>query len=190
MNMSFLTYCALFMLPGWGDVMSLPVPERIAKLRDPETRAWMNARANSDEAGVFRRLADWKHYVLGDTYSAANEGLKGRTVEAIAAERGTAPFDTLLDIVLADDLRTILWPIAPDGDAASWALRKDGLGGPACDARRLRRRRAPRPDVRRAVHHPVPRRHDPRPQARPARARGADDHRRSRRSSSGCATAA
>jgi N-acyl-D-aspartate/D-glutamate deacylase len=125
MNMSFLTYCALFMLPGWGDVMNLPVPERMARLRDPETRAWMDARANSDEAGVFRRLADWRHYVLGDTYSAANEGLKGRTVEAVAAERGTAPFDTLLDIVLADDLRTILWPIAPDGDAASWSLRKD-----------------------------------------------------------------
>lgn len=124
MNMSFLNYCALFMLPGWGDVMSLPVPERMAKLRDPSTRAWMDARANSDEAGVFRRLADWRNYVLGDTYSAANEGLKGRTVRDLAAERGTAPFDTLLDVVLDDDLRTILWPIAPDGDAASWELRR------------------------------------------------------------------
>jgi N-acyl-D-aspartate/D-glutamate deacylase len=124
MNMSFLNYCALFMLPGWGDVMGLPVPERMAKLREPETRAWMDQRANSDEAGVFRRLADWTNYVIGDTYSAANEGLKGRTVASIAADRGTEPFATLLDIVLADDLQTILWPIAPDGDAASWALRK------------------------------------------------------------------
>ncbi len=124
MNMSFLNYCALFMLPGWSDVMSLPVTERITKLRDPETRAWMNARANSDEAGVFRRLADWEHYVLGDTYSTANAGLKGRTVADLVSERGTDPFETLLDIVIADDLRTILWPIAPDGDAASWNLRK------------------------------------------------------------------
>lgn len=124
MNMSFLNYCALFMLPGWTDVMGLPVPERIQRLRDPETRQWMDARANSEEAGVFRRLADWTNYVIGDTYSDANEGLKGRTVAAIAAERGTAPFDTLVDLVIADDLRTILWPIAPDGDPASWALRK------------------------------------------------------------------
>jgi N-acyl-D-aspartate/D-glutamate deacylase len=125
MNMSFLNYCALFMLPGWSDVMALPVPERIGRLRDPETRAWMDTRANSEEAGVFRRLADWEHYILGDTYAPANEGLKGRTVADIAAERGTPPFDTLLDIVIADDLRTILWPIAPDGDAGSWSLRKD-----------------------------------------------------------------
>ncbi len=124
MNMSFKTYCALFMLPGWKEVMSLPVPERIEKLRDPEIRTWMNERAQSEEAGVFRRLADWKNYVLGDTYSAANEGLKGRTIKDLAAERGTEPFDTLLDIVINDDLATILWPIAPDGDAASWELRK------------------------------------------------------------------
>jgi N-acyl-D-aspartate/D-glutamate deacylase len=84
----------------------------------------MNERAQSEEAGVFRRLADWRNYVLGDTYSDANEGLKGRTVKELAAERGTEPFDTLLDIVINDDLRTILWPIAPDGDAASWDLRK------------------------------------------------------------------
>ena len=40
MNMSFLTYCALFMLPGWSEVMSLPVPERIeqaARPRDPRS---------------------------------------------------------------------------------------------------------------------------------------------------------
>lgn len=124
MNMSFLGHCALFMLPGWMDIMSLPVPERIAKLSDPDTRTWMNDRAHSKEAGVFRRLADWGNYVLGDTYSPANEGLEGKTVRDIAAERGQASFDTLLDIVIADDLRTILWPIALDGDSASWELRK------------------------------------------------------------------
>ena len=125
MNMSFLTYCALFMLPGWSEVMSLSVPDRIARLSDPETRRWMDARANSEEAGVFRRLADWAHYVIGDTYSATNDGLKGRTVADVAAERNAGAFDTLLDIVIADELRTILWPIAPDGDAGSWSLRRE-----------------------------------------------------------------
>ena len=36
MNMSFLNYCALNMLPDWGDVLGLPVPDRIEKLRDPD----------------------------------------------------------------------------------------------------------------------------------------------------------
>src|SRR6266511_169627 len=29
MNMNFRNYCALFMLPGWNEVMNLPVPERM-----------------------------------------------------------------------------------------------------------------------------------------------------------------
>jgi N-acyl-D-aspartate/D-glutamate deacylase len=125
MNMSFLTYCALNMLPGWGDVLGLPLPERMEKLRDPEVRAVMLARADSEEAGVFRRLADFARYVIGDTYSETNEGLKGRVVEDVAAERGQEPFDTLVDIVLNDDLRTILWPMPPDNDPASWDLRQE-----------------------------------------------------------------
>jgi N-acyl-D-aspartate/D-glutamate deacylase len=124
MNMSFGTYCALNMLPDWGPILGLPVDERIERLRDPEVRATMLARAHSDDAGVFARLTDFGNYVLGDTYAPENEGLKGRVVRDVAAERGTEPFDTLLDIVIADRLRTVLWPIPTDGDDASWALRQ------------------------------------------------------------------
>ncbi len=127
MNMSFLNFCALNLLPGWGDILGLPVPERIARLQDADVRAGMLERAQGPEAGVFGRLSDFANYVIGDTYSAANEGLKGRVVADIAAERGRAddPFGVLIEIVINDDLRTILWPIPTDGDDASWALRKE-----------------------------------------------------------------
>ena len=125
MNMSFGNFCALFLIPGWGDVLRLPLEEKKARLADPATRATMAAQAQSEEAGVFRRLADWGRYVIGDTYSAANEGLSGRQVADIAAERGDAdPFHTLLDIVAADDFRTVLWPMPTDNDDESWAMRK------------------------------------------------------------------
>jgi N-acyl-D-aspartate/D-glutamate deacylase len=125
MNMSFLNYCALFMLPDWGAVMTLPVPERMAQLRDPQVRRHLNDRAHSSDAGVFARLTDWGRYQIGDTFSAENEGLKGRPVAELARERATEPFDTLLDVVLADELRTVLWPIPTDDDGDSWDLRRD-----------------------------------------------------------------
>jgi N-acyl-D-aspartate/D-glutamate deacylase len=128
MNMSFLTYCALFLIPGWGDILNLPVPERIAKLRDPSVRAEMLRRANSPEAGVLQRLADFDHYVIGDTISAANEGLKGRVVGELARERGRPAFDVLVDIVAADGLRTVLWPMPPDNDPDTWDLRRQVWG--------------------------------------------------------------
>jgi N-acyl-D-aspartate/D-glutamate deacylase len=125
MNMSFGSFCALWLMPGWGDILRLPVDEKRAALADPSVRAGMVERSHSEEAGVFRRLAGWDRYVIGDTYSAANEGLTGRVVRDIAAERGQEPFDTLVEIVTNDDFRTVLWPMPTDNDDESWRMRQD-----------------------------------------------------------------
>jgi N-acyl-D-aspartate/D-glutamate deacylase len=125
MNMSFRTHCALFLIPGWGDVMGLPLEERMVQLSDPAVRAQLDERAHAKEAGVFRGLARWGTYIIGDTYAPANEGCAGRVVEDIAAERGAGSFDTLLDIVLADQLRTVLWPNTDDGDERTWTMRAE-----------------------------------------------------------------
>jgi N-acyl-D-aspartate/D-glutamate deacylase len=124
MNMSFRTFCAFNLMPGWGEILGLPIPERIAKLQDPAVRKEMESRADSDEAGVFRRLAKFGKYVIGDTYSDANEGLKGRVVADVAAERNQHPFDTLVEVAVNDELRTVLWPMPPDNDDDTWALRQ------------------------------------------------------------------
>jgi N-acyl-D-aspartate/D-glutamate deacylase len=125
MNMSLGTFCALNLIPGWGPILGLPVPERIAKLRDPAVRAEMLRRAESKEAGVFLRLTNFARYVIGDTYSPQNEGLTGRVVEDIAAERGQDALECLVDICVNDDLRTVLWPMPTDNDPDSWALRAE-----------------------------------------------------------------
>jgi N-acyl-D-aspartate/D-glutamate deacylase len=125
MNMSFRTHCALFLIPGWGDVMGLPLEQRIEKLRDSEVRARLDELAHSEGAGVFRRLSNWSSYIIGDTFAPENEGLSWRDVGSIAAEQSKPPFDALLDLVIADGLRTVLWPKASDGDDASWRARVD-----------------------------------------------------------------
>ena len=123
MNMSFGNYCALNLLPGWGEILGLALPERIAALRDPAVRQRMVAGTQGD-LGMFARLLRWEDYVIGDTYSAENAPLQGRRIGDIAADRGIDPFDALLDVVLADDLQTVLWPSATDDDDAHWALRQ------------------------------------------------------------------
>ncbi|MGV4985543.1 N-acyl-D-amino-acid deacylase family protein [Streptomyces sp. NRAIS4] len=125
MNMSLGTFCALHLIPGWGPVLGLPVPERIARLRDPAVQAELLRQARSKEAGVLRRLANFGRYVIGDTYSAANQGLTGRVVRDIAEERGLDPFACLVEICAHDELRTVLWPMPSDNDPASWALRAE-----------------------------------------------------------------
>ena len=132
MNMSLRTFCALNLIPGWGPTLGLPIDERIKALSDPAVRADLLAKADSPEAGVFRRLADFGRYVIGDTYSEANEGLQGRQVAEIAKERGRGgdEFGVLVEIASNDELRTVLWPMPTDNDPASWELRKETWDDP------------------------------------------------------------
>ncbi len=76
MNMSFRTHCALFLIPGWGDVMGLPAEQRIEQLKDPAVRARLDELAHSEDAGVFRRLSHWANYIIGDTFAPENAGLQ------------------------------------------------------------------------------------------------------------------
>jgi N-acyl-D-aspartate/D-glutamate deacylase len=126
-NMSFLTYCALWIIPGWRDILNVEVPERIRRLRDPEVRARMLASA---KGSILERLADFSNYMIGDVFSEVNEPYRNRVVGQIAAEKGEDPFTTIVDIVAADELRTVLWPLpASDGDA-DWKLRQELWGDP------------------------------------------------------------
>ena len=131
MNMNLGSFCALHMLPGWSDTFGLPIHERMEALRRPETLIALENGAASPEAGVFSRLTGWSGYRIGDTFSAANEGLKGRRVGDIARERGERDFFCLVDICLADDLRTVLWPAPTDDDPESWRLRVEAWEHPA-----------------------------------------------------------
>ncbi|MDX6284649.1 MAG: hypothetical protein QOG53_134 [Frankiales bacterium] len=125
MNMSLRTFCALNLIPGWADVLSLPIPERMEKLADPAVRQDLLDKANQPGTGVLGRLANFKRYVIGDTFSPQNAGLKGRVVGEIAEERGVDPFTALADIAIKDELKTVLWPMQDDNDAETWNLRRD-----------------------------------------------------------------
>ncbi len=124
MTMHFHSYCALYKLPGWDGIMTLPHDQKKEKLADPSVRKLLEENAALPEAGVFSRLTGWGKYRVGETFSKENKGLDGRLVADIARERGTRDFYTLLDIVLADDLKTILWPGPTDDDPASWLMRQ------------------------------------------------------------------
>ena len=126
MNMSFSTFCALFLMPGWGEVMGLPPEERMVKLADPDVRAMLDQRAKSKEAGVVPRPGQLGHLRHRRHLRRRQRGLPGPEGPRTSRPPGArADFDTLLDIVLADDLRTVLWPNTDDGNDKTWALRAE-----------------------------------------------------------------
>ncbi|MFZ6003384.1 MAG: N-acyl-D-amino-acid deacylase family protein [Actinomycetota bacterium] len=127
LRLSFLSGFVLDGFPGWREVLSLPIPQRMAALADPDVRRRLDAGASSDEAGLLRGLAAWRNLEVIEAFAPENASHEGRTIGEIADERGDGvdPFDLLLDIVLADELRTGLRPSGLRDSKADWELRAD-----------------------------------------------------------------
>ena len=125
MNMSFRTLCALFLMPGWGDVMGLPAEERMAKLADPDVRALLDERAQSKEAGVVPRPGPLGHLRHRRHLRRRQRGLyQGQTVRGHRRRPGHAPTST--------PCSTSCWPTscAPScGPTPTTATRRPGPCG-------------------------------------------------------------
>jgi N-acyl-D-aspartate/D-glutamate deacylase len=122
MNMSLGTFCALWLIPGWRDVLSLGFDEKAAALRDPAVRTEMLGKARGTP---FSRLTHFATYNIGDTGNPANAALEGRSVGDIATERGLDPFECLCEIAISDSFATVLWPTPGDDGDDDWALRRE-----------------------------------------------------------------
>ncbi|MGE0879440.1 MAG: amidohydrolase family protein [Acidimicrobiia bacterium] len=120
-NMSFLTFCAIWLMPGWRDVLDCPVPERIRRLKDPAVRADLMAKAKGSN---LEGVSHFERYLIGETYSDINkQKYEGRMVSDIAAEMGVDPFTAIVEVVANDDLKTVLWPQPSANTPEDWNAR-------------------------------------------------------------------
>lgn len=120
-RLSFAGGFLLDALPGWEEVMLLPKAEKMAVLADPEQRRRLDELSRTE--GPLRNLANWKTKVIYDVVDPANEQYRGRTVEEIADDLGTTPFDALVDIALTDELATSFGTPLPEEPKANWEAR-------------------------------------------------------------------
>ena len=111
--------------------MGLPVPERIERLSRPRHPA------SGCSSGRCRRRRACS--AASPTWATTGSATctPRRTSRCAAgscarspSEREQSNFGTLLDIVIADDLRTVLWPVPKDDDGSSWELRREVWNDP------------------------------------------------------------
>jgi N-acyl-D-aspartate/D-glutamate deacylase len=127
-RLNFVSGVVLDGIPGWGPVFAeRDLARRAALLADPAVRRELAAGAAGAGMPAF---TDWPTQTVGEVFAPAHEGLAGRTIGDIAAERGRDPFDCLLDIVVADDLRTVLVTVPTGDDDESWRLRGEVFPDP------------------------------------------------------------
>jgi N-acyl-D-aspartate/D-glutamate deacylase len=109
------SYHPLLAFPAYADTATLPVAAQAGALRDPALRARLLAdMETTDDAGTAggqrprRRPIDYRRlYPLGDVpnYEPAPE----TSVERMAAARGAAPAELLLDLLAENDGRNFLY---------------------------------------------------------------------------------
>jgi N-acyl-D-aspartate/D-glutamate deacylase len=117
-------------LPGFHDVMALGLDERIRVLTDPERRIPIKAAVAEALGGPVREYVDFARMEIAQTFERANEGLAGQCLGDVARARGLEPVDALLDVALADGLRTVFVPVRVGSDDTSWKLRGEVLLDP------------------------------------------------------------
>lgn len=99
-------------VPGWHEMLNLPIEQRRAMLRDPAARDRLRYAVenyNTDPAlGTTNPPPRWDVLFFDDAGLEKHKALAGRSVDAVAAEQGRAPGDVVLDFALAEDFAPVL----------------------------------------------------------------------------------
>jgi N-acyl-D-aspartate/D-glutamate deacylase len=120
MRLNFHSGFVFDMLDGWAPVFRLPVPERIALLQDAAKRRELDQRGRSEASGSMRRVAEWERFVVVESRA---KDLEGQKIGDIAQRQGKSPIDVMLDIAVADELRTVFSLASAGRDDQSWNRR-------------------------------------------------------------------
>jgi N-acyl-D-aspartate/D-glutamate deacylase len=119
--LTFRTGVVLNTFVGWQVPLSLPHADKCRVLSDPAERKRLEALAAGDP--IRKAYAAWADYAITEAFSRETKRYEGRTVGDIAAETGKDPFSALMDIVVADDLRTYFAYPTPEPTHADWEAR-------------------------------------------------------------------
>ncbi len=123
-RLNFKSGFILDILPGWDKLMALPDTEKLTMLADPIGRLRMDELAQSQE-GPLRSIANWGQYLIVETFDAKSRPFIGRPVADFAAEIGKSAWDALADMVVADELKTVIVNQDRGQDVESWRRRVD-----------------------------------------------------------------
>jgi len=97
-------------VPAWRDMLRLPHDERVARLRDRAARDELRDAVehyNRDPAkGTTVPPPLWNAVFVDEVALPEHDKYQSRSIADIAAERGVAPADAMLDLALSEDLAT------------------------------------------------------------------------------------
>ncbi len=123
LHLNFISGFILDALPEWENFVLLSKEEKVNILSDPASRKQLDEHAQQD--GPVRAVAHWGAKTILHTPNPDNQRFIGKTVYEISEELGTAPWDTLCDLALADDLELSFGNPPSEEPDSDWQARVD-----------------------------------------------------------------
>lgn len=127
-RLNFESGFVLDMLPGWDKPMVLATAEKQRMLSNHDERMRLRELAAQDHP--MKVVARWDDYLLHECFTDATRPYQGRRVGDIAAEEERDAFDVLVDVALADGLRTSFGRQPVPDTEADWEARRRVLADP------------------------------------------------------------
>ena len=109
-NDNTMTFADFNLLDGqedWRDVTLGTVAERKAKMQDPKRRAAL--RHDYDHGRMPIVTGPIKKFVVKEVVKPANKQWEGMTLEQLGEAQGRHPIDALLDLIIDEDLETVIY---------------------------------------------------------------------------------
>ncbi|MBT95699.1 MAG: aminoacylase [Acidimicrobiaceae bacterium] len=121
LHLNFLGGFVLDALPEWENFILKSRHEKMEILSDPVARKELDDFAQQDSP--LRNVAHWGAKTIFHTKAPENKQYVGKTIYEIADEVGKSPWDTLVDIALADELETSFGNPVDDEPDTDWEAR-------------------------------------------------------------------
>ncbi len=98
-------------MPGWANVIALPIEEKRAALSDPAVREELRLEASkpspySPENGS---SVDWSKFYVATPLKEKNRPFTERSITEVATMQGKDPLDAFLDLALEEDFKTLFY---------------------------------------------------------------------------------
>lgn len=105
--------------PAWRAITLGSVEERMDKMRDPELRKAVRDAYVADTMSTGAVVGSLENFSVAHIYSAENREFEGLKIGEIAQQQEKHPVDVILDLSLADELRTLFSspPLEPNFEA-------------------------------------------------------------------------
>jgi N-acyl-D-aspartate/D-glutamate deacylase len=123
--LNFRSGFILDILPGWDQLMGLPAEAKLHTMSDPASRAEMDRLAQT-ATGEARPIGNWSTYRIVE--SPSQPDAVGRSVAELAEVAGSSAWDALADLVVADELRTVITGAERGQSRADWERRVEVWG--------------------------------------------------------------